>query len=98
MIDVNCFIGQYPYRHLPHPDAEVLVRVMDREGIDAAWVGHLPSAFHRDPAHGNAVLYDAIAAHTDRLRPIPVVRPDWPDWHRTLRWHVDRGVAGVRAY
>jgi len=33
MIDVNCFIGAFPFRELPHPDADVLVRVLEREGI-----------------------------------------------------------------
>ena len=30
------------------------VRVLDREGLSGAWVGHLPSAFYRDPTPGNA--------------------------------------------
>ena len=51
--DVSTFIGPYPFRYLPHPDPEVLVRVLAREGIADAWVGHLPSAFYRDPTHGN---------------------------------------------
>ena len=40
---------------------DVLVRVLDREGIDGAWVGHLPSAFYRDPTPGNAELYSRAA-------------------------------------
>ena len=28
MIDVNAFIGPYPFRYVPHPDPEVLVRVL----------------------------------------------------------------------
>ena len=39
--DVHTFIGPYPFRHLPHPDPEVLVRVLDRERIADAWVGYL---------------------------------------------------------
>jgi len=31
MIDVNTLIGPYPFRHVPHPDPDVLVRVLDRE-------------------------------------------------------------------
>ena len=33
MIDVNAFIGPYPFRQVPHPDPDVLVRVLDREKI-----------------------------------------------------------------
>ena len=62
MIDVNTLIGPYPFRHVPHPDPDVLVRVLDREEIDSAWVGHLPSAFYRDPSAGNAELYAGARA------------------------------------
>lgn len=98
MIDVNCFIGAYPFRHLPHPDPDVLVRVHAREGVGGAWVGHLPSAFYRDPAPGNAVLLEALAAHAPALRPAPVVRPDWPGWERTLATLVSAGAPAIRAY
>lgn len=97
-LDVNTWIGGYPYRHVPHPEPEILVRVLDREGIARAWVGHLPSAFWRDPAPGNAALYRALAPFRDRLLPAPAVRPDWPGWERQLDAAVGEGVAAVRAY
>ena len=97
MIDCAAYIGPYPFRHLPHPDPEVLVRVLAREGLSGAWVGWLPSAWHRDPAPGNAALFAALAPHAT-LRPAPVVRPDWPRWEETLRDLVARGAAAIRAY
>ncbi|MEX2177981.1 MAG: hypothetical protein WD801_04675 [Gemmatimonadaceae bacterium] len=97
MIDVNALIGPYPFRFVPHPDPEVLERVLDREGLHGAWVGHLPSAFHRDPGAGNAQLYTALARYT-RLRPVPTIRPDWPDWRRSVRVAVEAGAPAVRAY
>lgn len=97
-LDVNTFIGGYPFRHLPHPDPEILVRVLAREGIARAWVGHLPSAFHRDPGAGNAELLTRLAPHADVLLPAPIVRPDWPGWQRALRLLVDAGAAAIRAY
>ena len=98
MLDCATYIGQYPFRHLPHPDAEVLVRVLAREGLSGAWVGHLPSAWYRDPTPGNEVLFAALAAHRDVLHAAPVVRPDWPRWEQTLRDLVERGAAAIRAY
>ena len=97
-LDVNTFIGAYPFRHVPHPDPEILVKVLAREGIRRAWVGHLPSAFWRDPAHGNAQLYAALAPHGDVLRPAPCVRPDWPAWERAVREATERGAPAVRVY
>jgi hypothetical protein len=97
MIDVNALIGPYPFRYVPHPDPEVLVRVLEREKLSGAWVGHLPSAFHRDPGAGNAQLFTALARHP-MLRPVPTIRPDWPDWPQSLRIATDAGAPAVRVY
>lgn len=96
-MDVQAYVGQFPFRHLPHPDPEVLVRVLAREGVGSAWVGHLPTAFHRDPAPGNDCLYGLIATHAT-LHAAPVVRPDWPAWERELARAVDHGARAIRAY
>ena len=96
--DVNCFIGSYPFRHVPHPDPDMLVRVLEREGVHDAWVGHLPSAFHRDPSHGNDALYRALKPHRDVLHPVPAVRPDWPGWQEQVIEAQAQGAPAVRAY
>lgn len=97
-IDCAAYIGPYPFRHLPHPDPEVLVRVLERDGLSGAWVGYLPSAWHRDPAPGNAALFAALEPHRATLHPAPVVRPGWPGWERTLRTLVEQGASAIRAY
>ncbi len=96
--DPSVFVGAYPFRHVPHPDPDVLLRVMDREAIGRAWVGHLPTAFHRDPAPGNAELYRALEPHRERLAPAPAVRPDFPHWDRALADAVQAGAAAIRVY
>lgn len=98
MIDVNTFVGGYPFRHVPHPEAGALVRVLEREGIDGAWVGYLPSAFYRDPSAGNRELFALLASNTKQLHPVPAIRPDWPRWEHELRTAHDQGAPAVRAY
>jgi hypothetical protein len=98
LTDVNALIGPYPFRYVPHPDPEVLVRVLDRERIDDAWVGHLPTAFHRDPGDGNRELLTRLAPFRGRLHPVPTIRPDWPKWEAALRIAVEEGAPAVRAY
>jgi hypothetical protein len=97
VIDFNTLIGPFPYRYVPHPDAEVLDRVLQRDGLDAAWTGHLPSAFHRDPSLGNAELFKAVAK-LPRLRPVPTIRPDWPAWEQSLLSAKSEGAVAIRAY
>lgn len=97
-VDVNCYIGGYPYRHVPHPEPAILARVLEREQLDLGWVAHLPSAFWRDPSPGNEELYAALMPHAARLSPVPAIRPDWPRWQVALaNAHVQEAPA-VRAY
>ena len=97
-IDANVLIGPYPFRHLPHPDPDVLVRVLAREGMSGAWVGHLPSAFYRDPYAGNELLYSALEPHAGVLMPVPAIHPGWPGWEESLRDAARRGAVAIRAY
>lgn len=97
-VDVSALIGPYPFRELPHPDPGTLIGVLDREEIARAWVGHFPTAFHRDPRKGNEALYRDLASHRSRLDPAPVVRPDWPGWEQELERARSEGAAAIRAY
>ena len=97
MIDVNALVGPYPFRYIPHPEAEILDRVVQRDGLEGAWVGHLPSAFHRDPSLGNAELFKALEKYP-RLKPVPTIRPDWPNLGSALTAAKSSGAAAIRAY
>lgn len=97
MIDVNALIGPYPFRHVPHPEPEILDRVVQRDGLDGAWVGHLPSVWHRDPSQGNDELFRSLEK-LSRLSPVPAIRPDWPRWERALAASKANGAVAIRAY
>jgi predicted TIM-barrel fold metal-dependent hydrolase len=96
--DVATFIGAYPYRYLPHTDAEWLVGQLDRLEIDRAWVGHLPSILLKDPAPGNAELFHHLESYRDRLLPVPVLHPELPGWERDLGGALERGVPAIRLF
>jgi uncharacterized protein len=95
-IDVNAFVGAYPFRRVPGTSPEALVAAMDRTGLDEAWVTHLPGVFWRDPTEGNAWLLELAGRHP-RLRPVPAVHPGLADWPATLRRAADAGAPAVRA-
>jgi predicted TIM-barrel fold metal-dependent hydrolase len=97
-VDVDTFVGGHPHRPVPHPEAEVLARVLAREGVAAAWVGHLPSAFADDPTPGNDALLEELTPYREQLFPTPVVRPDRVAWERSFARELARGAVAVRAY
>ena len=82
-IDVNAFVGAYPFRRVPGTSPEALIAAMDRVGLDEAWVTHLPGVFWRDPAAGNAWLLDTTR-RLKRLRPVPAVHPGLAGWRDVL--------------
>lgn len=94
-IDVNSFLGAYPFRRVPGTSPDALLRAMDRVAIDQAWASHLPSVFWRDPAEGNAWLYET-AQRYDRLLPIPAVHPALAGWEQVVQQARSEGAPAVR--
>jgi uncharacterized protein len=94
-IDVNAFIGEYPYRRVEGGTPSGLLAMMDRMGIAHAWVSHLSAIFWRDPTAGNAILYETAERHP-RLRPVPAAHPGVPNWKDVVQEAGDRKVPCVR--
>lgn len=95
-IDVNAFLGHYPYRRVVGGSPMGLIQAMDRTGTDQAWISNLSALFWRDPTEGNGVVFGA-AAGQPRLRPVPAVHPSLANWPEMLREAIDRGAPCVRA-
>jgi predicted TIM-barrel fold metal-dependent hydrolase len=94
-IDVNSFVGAYPYRKVPGTSPDDLLRAMDRVGIDEAWVSHLPSVFWRNPAEGNPWLYQTAERQT-RFRAVPAVHPGLGNWEHSVEEASAAGAPAVR--
>ncbi|MHB1327365.1 MAG: amidohydrolase family protein [Gemmatimonadales bacterium] len=94
-IDVNAFVGHYPFRRLEGGAPEQLLLAMDRVASDEAWIGNLAAVFWRDPTEGNETLYRIAAAH-QRLKPVPAVHPGLEGWRDALAEAADRGAPAVR--
>jgi predicted TIM-barrel fold metal-dependent hydrolase len=94
-IDVNAFIGRYPFRPSPGGSPAGLLGAMDRTGIGQAWISNLSAVFWRDPAEGNAALYQAAGAER-RFRAVPAVHPGLPEWEAVLDEAAGRKAPCVR--
>jgi predicted TIM-barrel fold metal-dependent hydrolase len=95
VIDVNAFVGSYPFRRVPGTSPEALRQSLDRVGITEAWVTHLPGLFWHDPGEGNPWLY-RMCAEDPRLRPVPLVHPGLPGWEQGLDQAAAQRVPAVR--
>ena len=95
VVDVNVFLGAYPFRRVPGTSPEGVLSAMDRVGIERAWVSHLPGLFWRDPMEGNPWLYDTTTRVT-RFSPVPAIHPGLPGWEESLAQARERRVPAVR--
>ena len=95
-IDVNAFLGAYPWRRVPATSPSAVLSAMDRVGIEQAWVTHLPGVFWRDPTEGNAWLLEA-ASREARFRPVPAVHPEVAGWEAVITAARSARAPAVRA-
>jgi len=94
-VDVNAFLGAYPWRKVPGTSPEGLLKALDRAEIDEAWVTHLPGLFWRDPTEGNPWLVETARRHP-RLKPVPTIHPGLAQWEQALGDAVNAGAPAVR--
>ena len=83
IVDVNTFVGSYPFRRVTGSTLGHLAKSMTRLGIDQAWVSHLPSVFWRDPMEGNDSLLQATSDMA-AMAPVPAIHPGLPGWETEL--------------
>ena len=95
-LDVNAFLGSYPFRRVPGTSPDALLRAMDRADIDEAWVSHLPGIFWRDPHEGNDWLLETCA-RAPRLPPVHAVHPEVTGWRDVVARARQTNAPAVRA-
>ena len=95
IVDVNTFVGPYPFRRVPDYTLRHLTESMTRLGIDQAWVSHLPSVFWRDPMEGNDWLLQATG-EVATVAPVPAIHPGLPRWEAELDWLAQLPISAVR--
>ena len=99
IIDINAYLGHWPFRQLRHNTASGLLRLMDRHGIDVAVVSSLSSIFYKNAQAGNEEIAKEVRSHRDRLVPWGVVNPTYADWQHDLDVCVEEfGMSGLRLY
>jgi predicted TIM-barrel fold metal-dependent hydrolase len=97
IIDVNAYIGHWPFRQLRHNTADGLLRLMDENGIDKAMVSSINAIFYRNCHDGNEELANSTKAHCDRFITFATLSPKYAEWKDDLKQcYEDYGMAGVR--
>lgn len=98
-IDINAYVGHWPFRQLRGNTCADLVERLDAFAIDQAWVGGLNGLFYKNCQRANVELAEACASFGDRLVPFAVLNPTYTDWEHDLDVCVTKlGIDGLRLY
>ena len=99
LIDINTWIGHWPFRRLRRATAAGLLKHMDRVGIDTAVVADVSAVLYRDSHAATQDLASAVRRHRDRLLPVATLNPSYAGWREDLRRCAeDVGMVGLRLY
>ncbi len=99
LIDINTWIGHWPFRRLARATAGGLLKRMDRAGIDMAVVADVSAALYRNSHAANEELAAQVRRHRDRLLPVATLDPGFPGWREDLRRCAEElGMVGLRLY
>ena len=99
IIDMNAYLGHWPFRQLRYNTTATLLELMDAKGIDRAVVSSASAIFYKNSQAGNEQLAGDIRQHRDRLIPFAVINPTYADWKYDLQTCVrEFGVKGLRLY
>lgn len=77
IIDVNTYIGHYPFRKTKYRTASDLIGLMDKYGIEKSCVASLNAVYYKDCMEGNYELLGEIEPYKDRLIPFCVINPEY---------------------
>lgn len=99
MIDVNAYLGRWPFRHLPLEETDRLIAKLTSLGIRRAWVSPFEALLHRDVSGVNARLVGECRKYPEFLVPFGMVNPALPGWQSDLRRCAEEyGMPGIRLF
>lgn len=102
LIDINAYVGHWPFMQLKYNTCEALGRRMDKFGVDISVISNINGVFYKNTQSANQELYDWIRAskpYRNRLIPFAVINPTYAAWRRDMETSIHKlGMKGIRLY
>src|SRR5690606_31525186 len=102
LIDINAYIGHWPFRQMQFNTCEGLLKRMDKFGVDNSVISSLNGIFYKNTQSANRELYSELQSKThftDRFIPFAVINPIYAGWKNDFKESVNKfGMRGLRLY
>ena len=99
LIDINTYLGHWPFRQVKSNTPDGLLKLLDNAGIDMAAVSSVNSVFYKDSQQGNEELMEQISSCKSRLIPFAIINPAYPGWKKDFLNCIEKmGMKGLELY
>ena len=95
IIDVNSWVGSWPFDYHREDTAARLDSLLASEGISLAYVSTPEASLNPDYVEANRRLIRRVRRY-DRFRPVPVLDPTIGGWREALSDYCEGGITAVR--
>lgn len=95
IIDVNTWLGAWPFRYFDEDSPDELDTLMQTEGVVRAYVASTETVFNYDCPEANRRLLESVKGFS-RLRPVVTINPTITGWKDLIRKYRDDGIEAVR--
>ena len=87
LIDINAYVGHWPFQQLKYNTCEALLQRMNKFGVDVSVISNLNGIFYKNTQSANEELYEEIRSNSkfkDRFIPFAVINPIYAGWRDDL--------------
>lgn len=102
MIDINAYVGHWPFKQLRYNTCGMLLDRMDRFGVDVSVISNINGIFYKNAQSANVELYEELKTEgrfKHRFIPFAIINPMYAGWRDDLETCVTKlGMKGLRLY
>lgn len=102
LIDVNAYIGHWPFRQLKHTNIASRLHQMQKQGVHISVVSNLNGVFYKNTQSANEELYEEMKSdkkYSNHFIPFAVINPVYAGWKADLKTCKEKmGMKGVRLH
>jgi predicted TIM-barrel fold metal-dependent hydrolase len=102
LIDINAYVGHWPFMQLKYNTCASLVKRMDKFGVELSVISNLNGIFYKNTRSANLELFEelkSLGRSRERFIPFGVINPIYAGWQHDLEECVKKfGMKGIRLY
>lgn len=102
LIDINAYVGHWPFKQLQYNSCSKLLERMNRFGVNMSVISNINGIFYKNTQSANEELYNEVRSDKnfkDRFIPLAVINPIYAGWRDDLEFSIkEMGMKGIRLY